>query len=263
MTRLNGKVFKPRSTGNSINVPKIGQRLSELRQLAGVTQVELAKRLKVGQATMSKLEKRDDMRFSTLKKYIEALGATVRVDAAFSSTSDLVGSIEEAFDVEFTTDDQLVFPIFEDEKFRAQRDVILSIKPQYSSAIFEGNKTVELRRRFPINVPNGTLAYIYSTSPVRALDGVAKIDGVVKHTVSDIWDHFGDRACIDKTAFDEYFTGLDNGYAIVFSEARRLKRSIDLPELRERFNFVPPQSFLYAKPVMREALKYERPDLPH
>ena len=165
--------------------------------------------------------------------------------------------------MEFSRDDQLVFPIFDDEYFRSQRDVILSIKPEYSEQIIDGTKKVELRRRFPVNVPDGTRAYIYSTSPTRALTGVATIKGVSKRPVDELWETFSHVAGIERSKFDDYFSGLENGYVIVFSQARPLKRSIDLPELRTMFNFEPPQSFIYAKPVMRKVLEYECSDLSH
>ena len=61
----------------------------------------------------------------------------------------------------------------DDEPSKHQRDVVLSIKPVYSEKILNGSKTVKLRRRFPVSAPNGTLAYIYSTSPVKAISRTA------------------------------------------------------------------------------------------
>ena len=263
MGKVAGKVFSPNPHKRAKGEPPIGEKLSGLRRLAGLTQAELAQRLNIGQTALSKMEQREDILVSSLKNYIEALGASLQIDASFNVDSSLVGSLEEAFDVEFSGDDQLVFPIFDDEHFRSQRDVILSIKPEYSEQIIDGTKKVELRRRFPVNVPDGTLAYIYTTSPTRALTGVATIKGVSKRPIDELWDTFSHVAGIERTKFDDYFSGLEHGYAIVFSQARPLKRSIDLPELRMRFNFEPPQSFLYAKPVMRKALEYECSNLSH
>ena len=263
MEKIVGKVFSTKMSKRAKGEPPIGEKLSALRRLAGLTQAELAQRLYIGQTALSKMEQREDILISSLKNYIEALGASLQIDASFKSGSSLVGSLEEAFDMEFSRDDQLVFPIFDDEYFRSQRDVILSIKPEYSEQIIDGTKKVELRRRFPVNVPDGTRAYIYSTSPTRALTGVATIKGVSKRPVDELWETFSHVAGIERSKFDDYFSGLENGYVIVFSQARPLKRSIDLPELRTRFNFEPPQSFIYAKPVMRKVLEYECSDLSH
>lgn len=263
MSGVKGKVFSTGTSRRTKNTLPIGKRLSELRHLAGLTQTQLAERLEIKQAALSKIESREDIHLSTLRKYLTALGATLQIDANFDAHSSVVTSLKDAFDVEFADDDQFVFPIFQDDQYRSQRDFILSIKPQFSEQILDGSKRVELRRRFPVNVPSGTLAYIYSTSPTRALTGVATIEGVSKLSLDNLWESYSHLSGIDKAGFDDYFSGLEMGFAIVFSEARSLRRSIELTELRERFAFQPPQSFLYAKPIMREALKYERSNLSH
>jgi transcriptional regulator with XRE-family HTH domain len=57
--------------------------LDELRQAREKTQQELAKVLDVNQAAVSKLESRIDMYVSTLRKYIEALGGQLEINARF------------------------------------------------------------------------------------------------------------------------------------------------------------------------------------
>ena len=138
------------------------------------------------------------------------------------------------------------------------RDVILSIKPVYSNSIISGRKTVELRRRFPMDIPQGTIAYIYSTTPVRAIVGYAEIADVLKMPVEQIWDDYAQVACIEKMDFDSYFEGVTHGFVLCFKDAHALKREIDLNELRERYDFIPPQSFLYATGLLQKGLKNER-----
>jgi predicted transcriptional regulator/DNA-binding XRE family transcriptional regulator len=261
MLKLSGKVVEAIRVKDSDLGRIVGQSLKALRKLAGLTQAELAKRLKVGQAAISKIEHRGDVQISSLKKYVEALGATLRIDAAFEPASLAAMRLEGAFDLELNDDDQLVFPIFGDEVFRPKRDVVLSVRPLYSDKIFEGRKTVELRRRFPVAAPRGTIAYIYSTSPVRAMVGSAEIANVIKLPVSEIWKKFGKMAQITKSDFDDYFTGLKEGFALKISNARPFSRPLKLTELRDRFGFEPPQSFLYATPVLRTALQDEYSDV--
>ena len=57
--------------------------LDELRHAREKTQQELAKVLDVNQAAVSKLESRIDMYVSTLRKYIEALGGQLEINARF------------------------------------------------------------------------------------------------------------------------------------------------------------------------------------
>jgi len=58
--------------------------LYELRQRHGVTQVDLAAALEVSQGNISTLENRDDALISTLRDYLEALGAELRLTAVFN-----------------------------------------------------------------------------------------------------------------------------------------------------------------------------------
>jgi predicted transcriptional regulator/DNA-binding XRE family transcriptional regulator len=239
----------------------VGQSLQTLRELVGITQTELADRLNVGQAAVSKIEHRGDVQISSLQKYVQALGATLRIGATFSGEALRDLELSSAFDASLQDDDQLVFPIFGDEVFKPKRDVVLSVRPNYSEKIMDGSKTVELRRRFPVSAPGGTIAYIYSTSPVRAMVGSAEIAEVVKLPVREIWKKFGAMAQIERGSFNEYFAGLKQGFALKFKNARPFARPIDLSELRERFDFEPPQSFLYAKPTLRTALQDEYPNV--
>ena len=48
--------------------------LAELRKAMRLSQEELASALKIGQASVAKLEKRADMYVSTLRRFIEAMG---------------------------------------------------------------------------------------------------------------------------------------------------------------------------------------------
>jgi DNA-binding Xre family transcriptional regulator len=57
--------------------------LSELRAMRRFTQKELAERLEVDQAAISKLENRSDIRLSTLAKVIRALGGKLELRAKF------------------------------------------------------------------------------------------------------------------------------------------------------------------------------------
>ena len=58
-------------------------RLYELRHAEAVSQAELAGRLEVTQGAVSKFEHADDVRVSTLRQYLEALGARLELMAVF------------------------------------------------------------------------------------------------------------------------------------------------------------------------------------
>lgn len=61
--------------------------LDELRVALGLSQEELAQRLEVRQPAISKLSRQSDMRISTLRGLIEAMGGELHVTAKFPDRS--------------------------------------------------------------------------------------------------------------------------------------------------------------------------------
>lgn len=59
--------------------------LRELREAAGKTQVEVAAIAEMTQAELSRFERRDDRRVSTLRRYVEALGGELEVVAVLGN----------------------------------------------------------------------------------------------------------------------------------------------------------------------------------
>jgi len=57
--------------------------LSEVRQLTGKSQQQVAEALGIKQPSLSKLEKQADMQISTLQKIVKALGGELQVLAKF------------------------------------------------------------------------------------------------------------------------------------------------------------------------------------
>jgi ParB-like chromosome segregation protein Spo0J len=61
-----------------------------LRQARQMTQVELAERLDVPQAAISRMERRADLLLSTLRHYIEGMGGQLELRAVFPEAEFLV-----------------------------------------------------------------------------------------------------------------------------------------------------------------------------
>lgn len=57
--------------------------LRQLREARALSQVEMAEKLQINQAAVSKLERRTDMYLSTLRSYIEAMGGKLEIVACF------------------------------------------------------------------------------------------------------------------------------------------------------------------------------------
>lgn len=64
--------------------------LDELRRARRLTQEQLADRLDIRQANVSKLERRKDVRVSTLREVVEAMGGELRLVAHFPDADYLV-----------------------------------------------------------------------------------------------------------------------------------------------------------------------------
>ena len=57
--------------------------LAEIRGHRGLTQVDVARVMKTSQASVSKLERREDLYLSTLRGFVEALGGELELSAVF------------------------------------------------------------------------------------------------------------------------------------------------------------------------------------
>lgn len=143
------------------------------------------------------------------------------------------------------------------------RDVLLSIHPNYASKILSGDKTVELRRKFPETSAIGATALIYSSSPVQAIVGFARIKDVLRLPIEQIWRNHGEAACIERRDFDAYFDGLDYGYALLLEDAQTLERQRSLEDLKKEFGFAPPQSFRYIDDGYASMLSNEQLHTPY
>jgi transcriptional regulator with XRE-family HTH domain len=62
-------------------------RLAELRRGRGVSQATVADALDVSQPNISRIEQSDDLRLSTLNRYVAALGGRLEVQAIFDDAS--------------------------------------------------------------------------------------------------------------------------------------------------------------------------------
>ncbi|MEE9318815.1 MAG: helix-turn-helix transcriptional regulator [Granulosicoccus sp.] len=57
--------------------------LRQLREALNLTQSVIAERLDIGQHSVSRMENRGDIKLSTLRAYIEALGGQLNITATF------------------------------------------------------------------------------------------------------------------------------------------------------------------------------------
>lgn len=68
--------------------------LQDLRQKRHLTQQQLAERLNVQQATVSKMENQADMHISTLQRMITAMGGTLKLIAQFPDEEIVINQFD-------------------------------------------------------------------------------------------------------------------------------------------------------------------------
>jgi len=128
-----------------------------------------------------------------------------------------------------------------------ERVILMSIHPRFASAIMEGRKDVEFRRRpIPASV---AVVVVYATKPIGKIVGWFRTNGVTVAPPAQLWDSFGSRGAIDKVAYDGYFRGSPRGAAIHIDGVRRLYRPKAIRSLGasmtvpQSFNYLPRSAF--------------------
>jgi len=119
--------------------------------------------------------------------------------------------------------------------------VLLSIKPKYADLIFDGSKKFEFRRTIFKNENIKTIV-VYASSPVQKVIGEFEIESILNKDLAVLWQQTKKHAGIDEQYFFEYFINKEKGYAIKIKKTRKYRKPLCL---RDDFNLLPPQSFLY------------------
>lgn len=126
-----------------------------------------------------------------------------------------------------------------------ERALFISVKPEFVEKIFNGSKTIELRKSAP-NIDKDSLVIIYCTSPVMSVIGTCKIKEIISNKPAKLWSDYSAKMGIDRKRYFEYYTDKSIAIGIVLKDIRKIKEEIPLSKLRLKFkNFHPPQTFRY------------------
>lgn len=123
-------------------------------------------------------------------------------------------------------------------------DVLLSIKPKFAESIINGRKKYEFRKN-AFSKKNIGKVYIYSTTPIKKIVGIFKINKIIEDKPSILWHRLKDDAGISEEEFFDYFKNREIGFAFEIVEVEKFEKPMDPKILFP--NFVPPQSFCYMK----------------
>src|SRR5882724_12075134 len=96
------------------NIDPLGHRLRHLRELVGLTQLDVAERLKVGQTVISRIEKRSDLLLSTIRSYLIAIGGSLDMRAVLETGAivQLDAIASKLNEADPSSDQQLTLPGF-------------------------------------------------------------------------------------------------------------------------------------------------------
>ena len=128
-------------------------------------------------------------------------------------------------------------------------DVLLSIKPKFAESIINGRKKYEFRKN-AFSQKNIDRVYIYSTTPIKKIVGIVRINNIIEDTPSNLWQQLKDDAGISEEEFFDYFKNRVVGFAFEIVEVEKFDKPLDPKILFP--NFVPPQSFYYLKSHSRD-----------
>jgi len=119
--------------------------------------------------------------------------------------------------------------------------VLLSIKPEFAFKIFDGEKKYEFRKVIFKN-PDIRTVVVYASSPVQQVIGEFEIDDILSSSPDEIWELTKKYSGISEMYFHEYFENRLVAHAIKIKNTKRYKKPMSL---KEDFNVLPPQSYLY------------------
>lgn len=125
-----------------------------------------------------------------------------------------------------------------------QRTLLLSLRPRFATAILDGTKNIEIRRR-PVNAAPGTQVILYASSPQMAVVGTARLGATTVCPPEDGWRQFHEQFGLNRDEYDIYLGGAANAYLLHLTTVNRLNEPLPLHHLREQAPFRPPQSFRY------------------
>lgn len=124
---------------------------------------------------------------------------------------------------------------------RPTRCALMSIRPPYASAILDGSKRVEFRKRRLAD--DIATVVIYTTAPVKAVVGEFAVATQISASPQELWDEFREVAGIGADAFFDYFYGVEQAVGIVIDSVKAYDSPRELGEVDPGAR--PPQSVKY------------------
>ena len=127
--------------------------------------------------------------------------------------------------------------------FTEEDYIVLSLHPEPYGRILSGEKTYEYRTRFR---KRPTIAYIYVTSPAKCISGIIRFGTPLMATPEGIGRIAEQQKSGNGKPVIEYLSRYSRGYAVPILNVIEIA-PIPLDCLQSKYDFIPPQTFLYLK----------------
>ncbi|MGA2790836.1 MAG: ASCH domain-containing protein [Candidatus Bathyarchaeia archaeon] len=124
----------------------------------------------------------------------------------------------------------------------------MSIRPEFASKIFSGEKRYEFRRRKP-KEPVGKV-FVYECTPSKRIIGWFSVRKIHSGSPYEIWEKCKDSGGIRKEEYLSYCRGRNVIHAFEIDEVFRLNPPMNPFEVF--FDFKPPQDFAYFDGVLNQ-----------
>lgn len=116
-----------------------------------------------------------------------------------------------------------------------KKAIYISIKPKFTKKIENGQKNYEFRKYIPKQ--EICTLYVYETVPTSKLKYIIELGKIIEYPNKILKSGYGN---------EEFNKGLKNAkYAYEIKHVDLLEKPIDLKILKEKYGFVPPQSYAY------------------
>lgn len=107
--------------------------------------------------------------------------------------------------------------------------VLLSIRPEFSKAIWNGSKRFEYRRRV-FDIFRYTEIFVYTTAPISRVTGRFFVRDLIIGTPEQVWEATQDHAGIDKDRYSNYYSDRDIAFAIAIGDTEQFDVPLNLAE---------------------------------
>lgn len=108
-------------------------------------------------------------------------------------------------------------------------DILISIRSEFAGKIYDGTKTIELRKHLP-HLDCFTYCWIYEPKPVGLITGYFVVAGTIAYKPKHFWDEYHELLGIDKDRFFDYYRNSELAYGIVVNWANKLPQPYTLQD---------------------------------